>query len=132
MFTFPILAVRKVIDRGVVDAATNDGFRNPHYGLDPRKDEKPGLWLVGDQGVYIMSNGKLAEEQRPLVVYAEECHPLGDPDWWHYKQRHFGSDDGIQFLNAEEVLRIINGTRAPTHLSVRLTETHIDLTTIRR
>lgn len=30
MFTFPIVAVRKVIARGVEDAAANGGFRNPY------------------------------------------------------------------------------------------------------
>lgn len=54
MFTFPLSAVvRPVIARGELDAAANGGFRNPHYGVEPGKDEKPGLWLVGDQGAYI-------------------------------------------------------------------------------
>lgn len=64
MFTFPILAVRKVIDRGMADAEANGGFRNP-YGLKPGEGERRGLWLVGDNGVYIMSNGKLAEGGSP-------------------------------------------------------------------
>lgn len=132
MFTFPIPAVRKVIDRGMADATANGGCRNPHYGLAPGKDELPGLWLVGDQGVYIMSNGKLAEGGRSLVIYAEECHPADEPDWWDYKRRHFGADDGIQFLDAESVLRTINGLAGATHLMVQLTETSITLTTIRR
>ncbi len=29
MFTFPILGVRKVVERGKADAAANGGFRNP-------------------------------------------------------------------------------------------------------
>ncbi|ODT77201.1 MAG: hypothetical protein ABS76_28585 [Pelagibacterium sp. SCN 64-44] len=132
MFTFPIPAVRQVIERGIADAAANGGYRNSHYGLAPGQDEQPGLWLVGDQGVYIMSNGKLAEGNRPLVIYAEECHPLGDFDWWDYKRRHFGGDDGIQFLDAEGVLRTINALAGATHLTARLTETSITLTTIRR
>lgn len=131
MFTFPIPAVRQVIERGMADAAANAGFRNPHYGLAPGKDEQPGLWLVGDQGVYIMSNGKLAEGRGALVIYAEECHPAGEP-WWDYKRRHFGADDGIQFLDAEGVLRTINGPAGATHLTVRLTEASITLTAIRR
>ena len=132
MFTFPIPAIRKVIERGIADAGANGGFRNPHYGLAPGKDEKPGLWLVGDQGVYIMSNGKLADGQRPLVVYAEECHPDGDPAWWHYKERHFGGDDGIELLDAERVLRLIDADIGLTHLRIVLTEAEIALTTIRR
>lgn len=132
MFTFPIPAVRKVIERGIADAADNGGFRNPYYGIRPGEGETPGIWLVGDQGVYIMSNGKLADRMRPLVVYAEECHPTGNPDWWHYKQRHFGGDDGIEFLEAEGVLRLINADMALTHLRIGLTDSEITLTPIRR
>lgn len=29
MFTFPIPGVRKVVQRGIADAAANGGFRNP-------------------------------------------------------------------------------------------------------
>jgi hypothetical protein len=105
MFTFPIVAVRKVIDRGTADAAINGGFRNPYYGMKPGEGEIPGLWLVGDQGVYIMSNGKLPDGGRPLVVYSEECHPVGNPDWFDYKHRHFGGDDGIEFIDAEACSR---------------------------
>lgn len=50
MFTFPIMAVRKVIDYGIADAANNGGFRNPFYGMRPGEGGKPGLWLVSDQG----------------------------------------------------------------------------------
>jgi hypothetical protein len=73
MFTFPIVAVRKVIDRGTADAAINGGFRNPYYGMKPGEGEIPGLWLVGDEGVYIMSNGKLAEGHR-----SKAAHPPSD------------------------------------------------------
>ena len=82
MFTFPIMAVRKVIARGEEDAAANGGFRNPYYGIRPGEGEKPGFWLVGDEGVYIISNGKLTEGKTPLVVYSNECHPKGSDDWW--------------------------------------------------
>jgi hypothetical protein len=78
MFTFPIPGVRKVIERGKADAAANGGFRNPYDGLKPGKGEIPGLWLVGDQGVCIMSNGKLGHRDRPLVVCSDECHPVGN------------------------------------------------------
>lgn len=90
MFTFPIPSVRRVIERRQSDAAANGGFRNPYYGLKPGQGERPGLWLVGDNGVYIMSNGKPAQGDRPLVVHSEECHPVGNPDWFDYKRRHFG------------------------------------------
>lgn len=127
MFTFPIPAVRKVIERGQSDATANGGFRNPYYGTRPGEGERLGLWLVGDNGVYIMSNGKLAEGDRPLVVYSEECHPVGNPDWFDYKRRHFGGDDGIEFIDAEQILPLINRDFRLTHLRVQLSEHDISL-----
>lgn len=130
MFTFPILAVRKVIDRGIANAAANGGFRNPYYGTRPGEGEKPGVWVVGDEGVYIMSNGKLAEGTRALVVYSEQCHPVGNPDWWHYKRRHFGGDDGIEFIEADRLIPLFDRNFGATHLNVKLTETEIALSLI--
>ena len=132
MFTFPILGVRKVIERGKADAAANGGFRNPYCGLRPGKGEIPGLWLVGDQGVYIMSNGKLADGDRPLVVYSDECHPVGNPDWFHYKRRHFGGDDGIEFIDAERLIPLFDRNFRCTHLYVHLTGTDVSLSLITR
>ncbi|TIQ74583.1 MAG: DUF3085 domain-containing protein, partial [Mesorhizobium sp.] len=90
------------------------------------------LWLVGDEGVYIMSNGKLADGSRAFVVYAEQCHPKGDMDWWDYKRRHFGADDGIEFIEAQRLIPLFERDTRPTHLNVQLTETEIVLSLITR
>ena len=103
MLTFSIAAIREVVARGISDAEANGGFRDPHYGLAPGKSERPGLWLVGDQGVYLMSNGKLAEDGKPFVVYAEECDPNKNDEWFDVKRRTFGGDDGVEFLDAESL-----------------------------
>ncbi|WP_108610639.1 DUF3085 domain-containing protein [Aminobacter sp. MSH1] len=132
MFTFLILGVRKVIERGKTDAAANGGFRKPYYGLKPGKGEIPGVWLVGDQGVYMMSNGRLADADRPLVVYSDECHPVGNPNWFHYKHRHFGGDDGIEFIDAERLIPLFDRNFRCTHLHVQLTETEVSLSLIAR
>ncbi len=132
MFTFSVTAVRAVLMRGRIDAFLNAGFRNPHYGLAPGKDEKPGLWLVGDEGVYILSNGKLAEEQRPLVVYAEECDPKTNPDYWHYKRQHFGADDGIDFLDAKILVTLIAAAPDATDITITMTDDSIAIMPIRR
>ncbi|GGA64253.1 DUF3085 domain-containing protein [Pelagibacterium lentulum] len=132
MFTFPILGVRKVIERGIKDAAANGGFRNPYYGTRPGEGEKPGLWLVGDQGVYIMSNGKLGEGQKALVIYSAECHPAGNPDWWDYKRRWFGGDDGIEFIEADQLIPDFDRNFRATHLQVWLSETEIRFSLITR
>lgn len=132
MFTFPIPGVRKVVQRGIADAAANGGFRNPYYGTRPGEGERPGLWLVGDEGVYLCSNGKLAEGDRPLVLYAEQCHPVGNPDWWDYKRRHFGGDDGVEFIAVELLIPAFDRNFGATHLNITLTETETTLTLIAR
>ncbi|MFC3721998.1 DUF3085 domain-containing protein [Neoaquamicrobium sediminum] len=132
MFTFPIPGVRKVIARGIADAAANGGFRNPYYGTRPGEGERPGLWLVGDEGVYLCSNGKLAEGARPLVLYSEQCHPVGNPDWWDYKRRHFGGDDGVEFIEAERLIPDFDRNFGATHLNIMLTEDTITLSLITR
>ncbi len=79
-----------------------------------------------------MSNGRLADGDRPLVVYSDECHPVGNPDWFHYKHRHFGGDDGIEFIDAERLIPLFDRNFCCTHLHVRLTETEISLSLIAR
>src|SRR6185312_8258476 len=132
MFTFPIPGVRKVIERGKTDAAANGGFRNPYCGLKPGEGERPGVWLVGDQGVYLMSNGKLASGDRPLVLYSDECHPVGNPDWYDYKRRHFGGDDGVEFIDAEQLIPLFDRNFRRTHLHVQLSGTEVSLSLITR
>lgn len=45
-----------------------------------------GLILVKDQGVYLLSNGLNAEDKTPdesgLVVFAENCNPNTDENWY--------------------------------------------------
>jgi hypothetical protein len=132
MFTFPILAVRKVIERGIADAAANGGFRVPYQGFSPPEQARPGLWLVGDQGVYLCANGKLPPGEPPFVVYSEQCHPGGDFDWWDYKRRHFGGDDGVEFIEAERLIPLFDRNLRATHLNVQLTEIEITLSLITR
>ena len=132
MFTFPILAVRKVVERGIADAAANGGFRNPYYGTRPGEGEQPGAWLVGDEGVYLMANGKLADGQKTFVIYAEECDPKTNPDHWHYKRQHFGADDGIEFLDAVMLVRLIRAAPAATHITIATTDHSLSITPFRR
>ncbi|PDS41343.1 hypothetical protein CO662_29330 [Rhizobium anhuiense] len=105
-----------MIARGRTDAEANGGFRDPYYGLRPGKDQKPGLWLVGDHGVYLMSNGKLLDGAKPLVVYAEECDPSTNDDWFDVKRRTFGGDDGVDFINAKQLEPMMVAAPEATHL----------------
>lgn len=98
----------------------------------PGRDEKSGLWLVGDEGVYLMSNGKLAEGQRPFVVYAEECDPKTNPDYWRYKRQHFGGDDGVEFLDGAMLVKLIAASPGCTHLRFAFHKDSMQLTVIAR
>ncbi len=86
MLTFPIAYAREVIARGIADAHANGGFLDPHKGLSDIDNRRPGVWLVGDHGVYLCSNGKLVGA-RPLIVYAAECDPTLNDDWFEVKRR---------------------------------------------
>ncbi len=65
------------------------------------QDTGKGLWLVGDQGVYLMPNTASAN----CTIYARECDPtkLDFDTWWHNKNASFGADDGVEFLSMETV-----------------------------
>lgn len=130
MLTFSTEAVREVIGRGIADANANGGFRDPHGGLSDIDNGKPGLWLVGDHGVYLCSNGKLAGA-RPLVIYAAECDPTTNNDWFEIKRRTFGGDDGVDFIDAVELERLISAAPDATHLRVSMDDNALTIDLIR-
>lgn len=132
MLSFPLEKAREVIARGRADAAANGGFRNPYYGLRPGLGEQAGLWLVGDHGVYLMSNGILAEGSRPQVVYAEECNPNSNDDWFHTKRRTFGGDDGVEFLDALHLESMMAACPDATHLEIVFEAYTMQLSMIKR
>lgn len=71
-----------------------------------------GVWLVGDSGIYLMSNGApplLVDGAGPshVVAYAAECDPRGGGDWWDTKRAAFGGDDGTVFLEASFITGLI-------------------------
>jgi hypothetical protein len=130
MLTFSIEAVRAVIARGIADADANGGFRDPHGGHSDIDNCKPGLWLVGDHGVYLCSNGKLAGA-RPLVVYAQECDPTQNDDWFEIKRVTFGGDDGVDFLDAIELGRLMSATPDATHVRISMDDNAMTIDLIR-
>jgi hypothetical protein len=73
----------------------------PLYG----NETGPGLWLVGDEGVYLMPNTTLKAR---TIVYARECNPtaLDFDTWWANKRVTFGGDDGVEFIALTHIDRI--------------------------
>ena len=74
----------------------------------------------------------MAEEQRPLVVYAEECDPKTNPVYWHYKRQLFGADDGIDFLDAKILVTLIAAAPDATDITITMTDDSIAIMPIRR
>lgn len=76
-----------------------------------------GLWLVGDQGVYLMSPGRpgllLRGTNGHVVARSEETDPAYEPDeWYENKRRAFGGDDGVVFLDAAFIELALSQQRA--------------------
>jgi hypothetical protein len=76
------------------------------------KEVGKGLFLVGDEGVYLMSNCQFFEhpkkpgkEESADVCYAEEVNPdkLDFDTWWANKRASFGGDDGGEFFSVEDI-----------------------------
>lgn len=69
-----------------------------------------GLWLVKDEGVYLLSNGDPADKidgagDSLFVAYAKEANPL-DPDqefddWWGAGREIMGPDDCVEYLSLD-------------------------------
>ena len=80
--------------------------RNQHRGYKG-EDEALRMWLVGDQGVYLMTNVKTGSGANE-IAYAVECNPNTVEDWWQVKRDTFGGDDGVEkfALKAETIADI--------------------------
>ena len=91
-FTFPNTDLRKVVSQAFQYwPETNKLYHE-------EDEQPPSLWLVGDNGVYIMSNAKL--DVLPVVCYANECNPetMDFDDWYEVKREDYGGDDGADNL----------------------------------
>ncbi len=72
---------------------------------------------MGDDGVYLMSNGKprlLAAPPgtRNVIAMAEETDPARHPDtWYNTKEAAFGGDDGVIALSRDFVAGLLAAAR---------------------
>jgi hypothetical protein len=104
ILTFDPVKVAKLIDHA---------FKSPDHKIvyGDENTRKPGLWFVGDHGIYLMSNGlpSLPNPEKggtkQLVVYADECDPykVSYEELWENKVKGFGSDDGCEFLDLSKL-----------------------------
>ncbi|MDX5412815.1 MAG: DUF3085 domain-containing protein [Rhodobacterales bacterium] len=95
----------------------------------------PALMLVGDQGVYLMSNGipRFQAEGKPeghsFVAYAEGCDPtLDEEEWWENKRYLFGGDDGADALGGAWMNKMAAMADAgATEILIRITPSTLEL-----
>ncbi len=118
---FPWAEVSKALDE-----ARSASSVQPLYGTDTG----PGLWLVGDQGVYLMPN---TTGTKRTIVYARECDPtkMDFETWWANKRASFGGDDGVGFIGLKEPDRLAaafqTARRRPQHFLITISPERLSL-----
>lgn len=102
--TFPIARVREIYNHTKAAVAHKTLYDQPDTAV-------AGIWMVGDTGVYLMSNGDpmqptdKAGDKGAFVAYADECNPetMEFDDWWAAKRESFGGDDGVELFTIDQV-----------------------------
>lgn len=106
------------------------GIFLPDGGRVDTQSIGPHLWLVGDHGLYIISNAvTLADstpETRGTIAYAHGCNPAEDANFDDAKRCIFGGDDGVIAIDAQAVFRI---ARSRKRLTFEITESYLELIT---
>lgn len=126
---FKTSEVKKLVDH--VEACKK--FRGV-YGMET--SFKPGLILVGDDGVYLMSNGlpnltkDKTKKNKNFVAYAEESNPekMEFDDYRHAKEATFGHDDGAEFLDIAS-FQFVKTTKEEV-FTIKITETQIEISVL--
>ena len=91
---------------------------------------QPAVMLVGDHGVYLMSNGLPRDrldadnDVRNFVTHALGINPYTDRDWWEEKRKAYGGDDGADTLLIIETLELLLA-RGEAFIRLEITEDHI-------
>jgi hypothetical protein len=115
---FDLTIVRRLLDH----------TRNSHEWMPTYRGAhaEPGLWLVADHGVYLMSNGQPAidakghpipvgdtSRARRLIAMAEGCDPEVDAfdDWWAIHNALQGGNDFLEFVPLEDVDRVVRSCK---------------------
>ena len=89
----------------------------------------PALWLVADQGVYLMSNGaqpEVKQGQSLPVAYADESNPKAPgadfDDWYEAKRSIMGGDDTVITLPIEWFENAVKDGREKIRIKVMKTK----------
>jgi hypothetical protein len=104
---------------------------NKGYG---ENKQEPGLFLVGDQGIYLMSNGipnlidpNGTTKDTSVVSYPKECNPIKDHEgYYQFKDEVYGGDDGVDLLEMNMFEKLFD-PNPPKTFEIKLTETSISV-----
>jgi hypothetical protein len=92
----------KKVMRCVKHALEAADWRADYDGLN----RLPALHFVHDQGVYLMSNGLPADLTGPndhcYVVYAQDCDPNQNDDFWETSRALVGGDDFVEIIPVDK------------------------------
>lgn len=118
---FDIPSLRKHYEHACASTSHKSTFGESENNIKP----KPALWLVKDEGIYIMSNG--TGENRPDVCYAQGFDPTQRDrmDVWDDARDAVGGDDFCDLIDhdtCESLLGVANGHE----LHIRLTRDTLD------
>lgn len=108
ILTFDRQGVERLIAHAKSSPKHSPTYNQRAQGIE---QAEPALWLIGDEGVFLVSNG-FTDNEPPddkLIVYANEVNPKTMPldEWWEAKRRTFGGDDGVESLSVEDVERAL-------------------------
>lgn len=117
-------------DEIVSDSDGRFSFSIRDEDLD-RKKIPAGVWLVGDEGVYIMMNVDMSLpmfRERP-VEHAVQCFEtdprnVGRAEQYQQKMVIFGKDDGSVFLSEELVRSFLEGARTISGARILMIDVH--------
>ncbi len=99
VITFRAADLRRVVEHAMASTKFRRTYNDQFAGIE--EVTEPMLWLVGDRGVYLMSNGdpgdKTGVGDSLYVVFAEKISPK-DEGWYDTKRLVFGGDDFVESL----------------------------------
>lgn len=129
--TFDLAAVRELMAHAKAAPKHRPAYNDETTDINT---EPAALMLVGDTGIYLVSNGlpRLEREDGKLgmkVLFASECNPETNEDWYDAKVELFGGDDGVEPITVEDIEKMLTawGEGDWTILVIRLTETELTM-----
>lgn len=124
LLEFNVSELAPIVDHAASATKQRQTFYEAENDLTPAK----GLFLVKDQGVYIMSNGTnpgdKSMSELGLIAYAKGCHPKVDEGWWETAWDICGGDDFCEFIALDWVQFAMD---AGTKLIIEMSDTEIRL-----